>query len=126
MYKNQKCEYNILLSRGDNMDFDQIIDLVLLTGLILFIAPIVWKIINWKNESKKNLENRVEIIEENIKSIGGHVIKIEQTKKTECPYYGKLKDDGSVYVYYRVLYMIDGNQKEKWHVFNIRTNIIII
>ncbi|MGI6083937.1 MAG: hypothetical protein ACOYIF_00670 [Acetivibrionales bacterium] len=93
--------------------------------LILMAAAVVWHIFFGGGTAKKNEVKRTIDITNKIESIGGKLINIETSKKSECPFNNEIDyEDGSVYVFYKIHYVLDDENKEGWAILILRPSFI--
>lgn len=86
---------------------------------VIYLRPVLSK--KARNErSDRIYAGRVALIEDKIVSIGGMVTKVEQIKKIDYPLANALQDDGSVNVFYRVEYLIQGRVDQTWAIINVK------
>ena len=88
----------------------------------IYLRPVISKKAR-RERSDRIYGERVALIEEKIKSIGGMVTQIEQVKKKDYPGVHTLPDDGSLNVFYRVEYLIEGRVDQTWSIINVKQNI---
>jgi hypothetical protein len=95
-----------------------------LVGILMVVAVIYnfWRCIGTPN---KNYEKRTKIMEDRIESIGGKVITIETTNRSDYPFHNNInQDDGSIHVFYKIQYSINDEIKEGWAILKLQQSLV--
>lgn len=79
-----------------------------------FIAVIfgLW----FRAASKRVYKDRLNTIEEKVKSMGGSVVNIEHVKRENCFLKNDYNDPDFFYRFYKIIYYIKDKQKEGWAI----------
>jgi hypothetical protein len=87
---------------------------IFIAGLIIIsIGVIVHSSYKVVGTPKKNRDERIESLEEDLNSFDAKMISAEKSKRSDCPYMAEFNtDDGSLYIPYRVKYIFNDNEKE--------------
>lgn len=72
--------------------------------------------------SRRVYNERMNIIEKKVKSVGGNIISIEQVKRTGFPFNGEYKEVDLNYKYYRIKYALEDKLKEGWAILAMKQN----
>ena len=72
--------------------------------------------------SRRVYNKRMNIIEKEIKSLGGNIISIELVKRTNCPFNNEYEEVELSYKFYRVKYALEDKLKEGWAILAMKQN----
>ncbi|VBB07708.1 Hypothetical protein LUCI_2973 [Lucifera butyrica] len=72
--------------------------------------------------SRSVYNQRMRIIEKEIKSLGGNIISIEQVQRTNCPINNDYKEAELSYKFFRVKYALEDKLKEGWAILAMKQN----
>jgi hypothetical protein len=91
--------------------------LALFSTFIIGVLICSWMCIT----TSRNVYNeRMNMIEKEVKSLGGNIISIEQVKRTNCPLNNEYKEIELSYKFYKVKYDLDHKLKEGWAIIGMK------
>lgn len=90
-----------------------------LAFLLTFIAGgvSVWLLMRVSKESERE---RMAVINNKIRSIGGSIVSIDLIKRSRCPFSSEYQDPDFVYKFYKITYDIELEIKECWAVLEMK------
>lgn len=72
--------------------------------------------------SRRVYRRRMEIIKQQIKSIGGNTLSIDLIDRNNCPFSREYEDPDLVYKFYKISYQSDHQIKEGWAILEMKQN----
>ncbi|WP_202709007.1 hypothetical protein [Sporosalibacterium faouarense] len=97
---------------------------VIIGAIIISILIVFYCMMKVLGTPKQNRDERIKMLETEIKSFGAKIISATKSKKIDCPYSSELEDDGSIYVPYKIKYLLEGEEKEGWAILKIEQSFI--